>query len=50
MLFIGKSWPVTLGIGIGLGMGYANCQHSFYSKFAPHHRFGPPWWQMVNIY
>jgi hypothetical protein len=49
--FIGKSWPVTLGTGIGLGMGYANCQHTFYSQFPPHHRrCGPPWWQVVIFY
>jgi hypothetical protein len=48
-VLIGKSWPVTLGTGVGLGMGYANCQHTFYSQFAPRHRFGPPWSQMVSL-
>ncbi|CAB3999084.1 MICOS complex subunit MIC10 [Paramuricea clavata] len=47
IFFKRKSWPVTLGTGIGLGMGYANCQHTFYSQFPPHHRrCGPPWWQV----
>ncbi|XP_028394076.1 MICOS complex subunit Mic10-like [Dendronephthya gigantea] len=45
IFFKRKSWPVTFGAGIGLGIGYANCQHTFYSQFPPHHKFGPPWWQ-----
>ena len=46
IFFKRKLWPITLGTGIGLGMGYANCQNTFYSQFAPSHRFGPPWWKM----
>ena len=28
-LYIGRPWPVTLGLGYGLGYAMANCQHDF---------------------
>lgn len=29
--FVGRFWPITMGIGVGLGMAMSNCQNKLNS-------------------